>query len=934
MANPQTAGQAQQSLGLPIGFKAFSPFPFMGMNAQSSGIAVRDQEFIYVENFLKLGDGYLRAAWDVAAPLYRVTQNSTPNLTIVSFFFFNIASVFYVAIFFSDGSAVSVNVGSGVVTTIAGAGTFYVNGQTLPACVQWGTQYLLISNRNTNNDYWIWDGSLLYTSGTAAPNGVIINSVGRDYSSLPTLTAFGGHGSGMVLVPSINAGGVVNVQITNPGSGYQPGDVVQIDFEGGGSDSSAILTANLGSGSVAAATVTAAGSGYTTGATAGFSGGGGSSAAATVTIGSGIATLTVTAGGSGYTTAGVSFSGGAGSGATATATIVGGVVTGLVIVNPGTGYTSGPTVTISGNGTGATATATVQNFIVTGITITNGGSGYTSAPTITISPVGAGSGATASAVLSGAGVASVTVTDPGSGFTSVPNVAFVGGGGAGASGVVVLNATHAASIQVTAPGQNYQTAPNVLFNPSSYGIAATAVISGGAVTQVVLTNTGAGITGNVQVIFQPQPGDPGSGAGAQVLLVPVGIAGVTISAAGQDYSSAPAVIVSAGSNNSAYATINLMPFGVSGAAIETFLSRVWLVDPADPKFGTLPAGGNMLVSAPSSFSDFAPADGGVQFTSADGFLQTKFTGIRQSNGYLYVFGDGSVSVISNVLTSGAPPITTFNYQNVDPQTGLSWRDSRQDFGRSLVFGNETGIYGLYGGAVAKISAKLDQLFVGAVFPPTIGAVTPSAAIGTLFDVKHYLMLVTITDPDSGQLRTVMVTWNEKDWVITSQSSNLIYIGPQKVESRFQVWGTDGQSLFPMFAQPSSTLVKRLDTKLYGADRMMIIKDMMGFWVQAQDRSAGQVGIALTASFAMSGLEPQASGATPQTAQMVSGVYLPLIGQPQFNGTAAFPAWPLWGTGTTGLPFVTVGARLTSTSPDFAIGNLMIGYKEQTALFSG
>src|SRR5215472_2875165 len=124
MANPQTAGQAQQSLGLPIGFKAFSPFPFMGMNAQSSGIAVRDQEFIYVENFLKLGDGYLRAAWDVSAPIYSVAQNPTPNITIVSFFFFNIASTFYVAIFFSDGSAVQVNVGSGVVTNIAGAATF------------------------------------------------------------------------------------------------------------------------------------------------------------------------------------------------------------------------------------------------------------------------------------------------------------------------------------------------------------------------------------------------------------------------------------------------------------------------------------------------------------------------------------------------------------------------------------------------------------------------------------------------------------------------------------------------------------------------------------------------------------------------------------------------------------------------------------------
>ena len=97
---------------------------------------------------------------------------------------------------------------------------------------------------------------------------------------------------------------------------------------------------------------------------------------------------------------------------------------------------------------------------------------------------------------------------------------------------------------------------------------------------------------------------------------------------------------------------------------------------------------------------------GVQFTNTDGFLQTQYVHIQQSNGYLYFFGDDSVSVVSNVNTTGSPATTTFNYQNVDPQTGIPWRDSLLPFGRTLLFGNNTGVYGIYGGAATKVSAKL------------------------------------------------------------------------------------------------------------------------------------------------------------------------------------------------------------------------------------
>ncbi len=928
----QTAAAAQQSKGFPPGFKSFSAFPFAGMNVQDSPIGIDDKEFTLLENFLRIGAAKLRTAWDVGASIY----TAPTDRTIVSFFFYTIGTVYYAAVFLNDGSAIQINLNNLQNTQIGPPGTFYnINNAQLPACAQWGTLYLLISNRNTTNDYWAWDGSILYTAGTAAPNGVNILADGEKYNTAPTITAYGGHGLGMTFNPTVQAGGIVQIQITNPGTGYEVGDVVQLAFSGGGSDSSAILQANLGSGTVAAANVTGGGTGYTT-ATATFSGGGGSGAAGTVQISSGVSSLTITNPGSGYTGANVAFSGGGGTGASATATVNGGEITALTIDAAGSGYTSPPTVTITGDGTGATATAAVANGQVSGITITSGGSGYTSAPSITIT--GDGTGATAVALLSSSSISGVTVVNGGTGFTYAPGVSFVGGNGTGATGVATLTATSISKVNVVAGGQNYAKPPAVTFTgggTGASGAAATAVLGGGQVIAVNVTSGGSGYTQNVEVVFTPAKNDPGTGAGAIAIFDATSIGGVIMSDYGQNYTDAPAVEIQPGANQSAYATVTLMPFGVSGSAMETYSSRVWILNPAPTSYQILPSGGNWQVSAPGSLTDFATSDGGVLFTNSDGFLQTQYTNVKQSNGYLYFFGDGSISVVSNVNTTGSPATTTFNYQNVDPQTGLSWRDSQQDFGRTLIFANETGVFGLYGGAATKISAKLENVFLNAVFPAS-GGLLPSSAVGTLFNVKHYMMLMTITDPDTNLPVNKMVTWNERDWVLTSQSVALTYIGAQKVDSKFTAWGADGNSLYPLFQTASPTLIKRLDTKMYGGDNPLIIKDFYSFYLSCQDQSSTLAGVNFDVEFNASGLAVQNNPVAPNldttsVASFLTAAPGPslLFGPTIF--TAPAPYFPVYGSGGGGAPFMSIQARLTTTSPDFILAHLAIGYTDQNAV---
>jgi len=920
---PEISAKAGQALGLPPGFKTYSPFPFKGMNWQDAPHAMDDHEFYWIENFVRLGNGNLRTLGDKGSPVY----TAPTGLSIVYFEFYTLATSYYCAIFLSNGSAVQLNMSTLVQTTIGPAGTFYSDSTGyLPYAKQWGSIYLLICNRNTSNDYWAWDGTLLYGAGTAAPQGVEILSAGFSYSSSPTITAYGGSGSGMAFSTVVNNGGIAEINITNSGTGYQPGDIVQLAFSGGGSDTSPILQAVLSAGSVGGVSITAQGSGYTS-ATATFSApSSGTTATGTPIISTGIVTnYTSLVGGSGYTTApSVSFSGGGGSGAAATATVSGGAVVSLVITNGGTGYTSAPTIAFGGPGTGASATAVITGAgKIIGVTITNPGSGYTAAPTVTIG--GTGAGATARATLAPVGVASVTVVNGGTGFTSVPLLTFKGGGGSGATGLAVLTGTTVAAVNLTASGSGYSSAPTITFKGGGSGATlptATVNMNGDKVGSISITDAGADITDNVAVTFS---GGGGSGAGATVVLTPTSIASVVVSSTGQFYTSVPAVEVSAGANNSAYAAVDLMPYGISGSAMETFLSRVWIINPATQPYSITPPGNLWFYSTAGSIWDFATSDGGGSSVNTDAFLQTQYVGIRQSSGYLYFFGNGSVSVVSNVNTAGTPATTTFNYQNVDPQAGLDFRDSIQDFGKSIIISNNLGIFGLYGGSLANISQKIAQLFNYAVYP-SAGGIQPSSAIMTIYDVKHYINYLTLIDPDTGIARNVMILWNEKDWTIASQTGNLTYIGTQKVASRYQAWGTDGTGLYPLFSNPSSNLYKRIDTKFYGAQTMYLQKQALAAYVQATDNSSTNAGVSGAISLSISGLAQQ-NNFNPM---LQSGNYVTSLQQPNFQSPNPF--YGFWGTSLEGIGFVLLGAKFTTTSPDFTLGNLVIGYADVVASY--
>lgn len=141
------------------------------------------------------------------------------------------------------------------------------------------------------------------------------------------------------------------------------------------------------------------------------------------------------------------------------------------ITDGGSGYSSAPTVTItkaSGDttGSGATATANLSGGVVTSITITNAGTDYTLDPDISFSGGFPTTAATATSdrydfTDSNDIIRSVEVTSGGTGYTSNFDVTFSGGGGADAKGEAIVSGGAITKIVIRDPGSGYSSLPTV-----------------------------------------------------------------------------------------------------------------------------------------------------------------------------------------------------------------------------------------------------------------------------------------------------------------------------------------------------------------------------------------------------------------------------------------------------------------------------------------
>lgn len=299
-------------------------------------------------------------------------------------------------------------------------------------------------------------------------------------------------------------------------------------------------------------------------------------------------------------------------------------------------------------------------FTLASIQITNPGGYFTSPPTVVISD-GGGSGATATTTVGGGNLASVTLTNGGAGYYSPPAIRFNGGSSAGPGA-----------------GQQAASAIGILSpNPTGYSLSEISAFTG--VAYVTLTAGGSGYI-SPQVSFV---GGGGTGAAAIAMTNQSGvITGIMVTSPGQNYLSAPTVVITdpAGTGATATATLfNGTPF-IGGDFMTSMSGRLILTNIIGGDGDTTTSVANVIVTDGGYYYALSGPTGSPPYSGTYGFPVVTFTGGGGEGASAYVLPSASAENITSIpmgeialwsgqATGGSPTVTGVIQQSGTPKVG-------------------------------------------------------------------------------------------------------------------------------------------------------------------------------------------------------------------------------------------------------------------------
>ena len=426
------------------------------------------------------------------------------------------------------------------------------------------------------------------------------------------------------------------------------------------------------------------------------------------------------------------------------------------------------------------------------IGIRNAGAGYTSTPSITISApqeTGGNVQATATVTVGSGVVTAITLTNGGQGYTAAPTVTISGGGAstnATAVASLVTFKTGTVSVVMNTFGTGYSNSSNVtvtIGDGTGWTTRAigNAIVSGGQITQVIMTNAGAGYTAasNVTVVITDSSGTPGTGATATAFVNTSQIVDVA-----------------------------------------TFSGRAWVA-----------AGRTVYYSSATSISDFTSVSAG-SFTITDSTLHGNIQALLSANNFLYVFGDDSINVFSDLRVSSTG-VTLFTNTNVSASIGTKRVYGIFPYFRSVLFMNDYGMYALVGSTTSKISDQLDGIFPYIDFtqPVTGGQVLLNNILCAAFSF-------TYNDPLSSA-RPIQAVFFEKKWFITSQGA-LTYITSVPFSGKINLYGTTGTDLYKLYGNTTGNVASTIRTALMPMGDSIRTKQALKFGIEATLTNAGSL----------------------------------------------------------------------------------------------
>ena len=314
----------------------------------------------------------------------------------------------------------------------------------------------------------------------------------------------------------------------------------------------------------------------------------------------------------------------------------------------------------------------------------------------------------------------------------------------------------------------------------------------GSINTITINNAGSGyLTSNTTVTFGAPNEANGVQATGTVVVVANAVSEVIVTEAGTGYTTAPTVTI-AGAGTNANVTCTIL--NQSGSDIATFSGRTWIAQDR-----------TVYYTAADTYNDFINLTAGF-ITLSDSTLRTVITRILSANNFLYVFGEDSINVFSDVRIDSTTGTSLFTNTNVSASVGSSLKHAIFPYFRSVLFMNEYGVYALVGATTTKISDPLDGIFPRINFGLEIsgGQCLINNILCAVFNFKFN---------DSGTERWLQAAFFERKWFFTNQLTNCYYVVPAVNSGFLNLYGSTGKNFYQFYEDELNPVAMILETAL-------------------------------------------------------------------------------------------------------------------------
>jgi hypothetical protein len=235
------------------------------------------------------------------------------------------------------------------------------------------------------------------------------------------------------------------------------------------------------------------------------------------------------------------------------------------------------------------------------------------------------------------------------------------------------------------------------------------------------------------------------------------------------------------------------------------------------------AGRTVFYTAAGSYSDFTSVSAG-SFTLTDSTLHGNIRAIVSANNFLYIFGDDSINVFSDLRVTSTGS-TLFTNTNVSASVGTRRIKAIFPYFRSVLFMNDYGVYALVGSTTSKLSDPLDGIFTSIDFslPVTGGQVLLNNILCAAFNFTYA--------PAGETPRQLQAVFFDKKWFLTSQGA-LDLIASLPVAGLINIYGVDDKDFYKLYNSSTAPINSMIQTALSPMQDTIRTKQALKFGVEA------------------------------------------------------------------------------------------------------